>query len=71
MLFGLESIGTTEIIVILAVLMLAFPVLIVVLVVVNASKKRKLIVPPKELADAMRNLAGIEDFEVFPSIVKS
>jgi acyl-CoA thioester hydrolase len=33
--------------------------------------RRKLIVPPAELADAMRNLAGIEDFEVLPSIVKS
>lgn len=42
MLFSLESMGTTEIIVILGVLMmLALPVVIIVLVVMNASKKRQ------------------------------
>lgn len=33
--------------------------------------KRKLIVPPERLADAMRRLARTDDFEVFPSSVKS
>ena len=33
--------------------------------------KRKLIVPPIELADAMRNLARTEDFEVLQTIIKS
>lgn len=32
--------------------------------------KRKLIVPPKELADAMKSLVRTEDFEVFQSIIK-
>ncbi len=32
---------------------------------------RKLIVPPKKLANAMRSLARTDDFEVFPSSVKS
>jgi len=33
--------------------------------------KRKLIVPPESLANAMRNLARTEDFEVFSSSIKS
>lgn len=33
--------------------------------------KRKLIVPPKELADAMKNLVRTDDFEVFQSSIKS
>jgi acyl-CoA thioester hydrolase len=33
--------------------------------------KRKLIVPPKELADAMKSLARTEIFEIFESIIKS
>ena len=33
--------------------------------------KRKLIVPPENLANAMRALVRTEDFEVFPSSIKS
>lgn len=33
--------------------------------------KRKLIAPPENLADAMRNLARTDDFELFPSSIKS
>ncbi len=33
--------------------------------------KRKLIAPPESLADAMRNLVRTDDFEVFPSSIKS
>jgi acyl-CoA thioester hydrolase len=32
---------------------------------------RKLIVPPKELIGVMKKLARTDDFEVFPSIIKS
>ncbi|HEX8370574.1 MAG TPA: thioesterase family protein [Pyrinomonadaceae bacterium] len=33
-------------------------------------EKRKLIVPPKDLADAMRSLVRTDDFEVFESSIK-
>ncbi len=34
-------------------------------------EKRKLIVPPKELADAMKSLARTDDFEFFESSIKN
>lgn len=34
-------------------------------------EKRKLIVPPEDLAGAMRNLAGTDDFEIFESVIKN
>jgi acyl-CoA thioester hydrolase len=33
--------------------------------------KRKLLVPPKELAEAMKSLARTEDFEVLQTVIKS